>query len=89
MIECCSIHWDCTPPASSRLAPIGETFDALVTGASDKGTSVRLLKPPAEGKLVAGYETVDVGDQIKVRLTALNVERGFIDFARSGGERKP
>ena len=33
---------------------IGETFDALVTGASEKGTWVRLLKPPVEGKLVAG-----------------------------------
>ncbi|OAI46691.1 ribonuclease II [Planctomycetaceae bacterium SCGC AG-212-F19] len=63
---------------------IGETFDALVTGASEKGTWVRLLKPPAEGKLVAGHEGVDVGDQIKVRLTSLNIEQGFIDFVRSG-----
>jgi VacB/RNase II family 3'-5' exoribonuclease len=61
---------------------IGETFDALVTGASEKGTWVRLLKPPVEGKLMTGHEGVDVGDQIKVRLTGLNVERGFIDFAR-------
>jgi len=63
---------------------IGETFDALVTGASEKGTWVRLLQPPAEGKLVAGHEGVDVGDQIKVQLTGLNIERGFIDFVRSG-----
>lgn len=63
---------------------IGETFDAIVTGASEKGTWVQLLKPPAEGKLVAGHEAVDVGDQIKVRLTSLNIERGFIDFVRSG-----
>lgn len=63
---------------------IGETFDALVTGASEKGTWVRLLKPPAEGRLVAGHEGVDVGDQIKVQLTSLNIERGFIDFVRSG-----
>jgi VacB/RNase II family 3'-5' exoribonuclease len=62
---------------------IGETFDALVTGASEKGTWVRLLKPPAEGMLVRGQEGVKVGDQIKVRLASLNVERGFIDFARS------
>jgi VacB/RNase II family 3'-5' exoribonuclease len=62
---------------------IGETFDALVPGASDKGTWVRVLKPPVEGRLMAGHEGVDVGDQIKVRLTGLNVERGFIDFARS------
>jgi exoribonuclease II len=62
---------------------IGETFDALVTGASDKGTWVRVLKPPVEGRLMAGHEGVDVGDPIKVRLTGLNVERGFIDFSRS------
>jgi exoribonuclease-2 len=63
---------------------IGETFDALVTGAADKGTWVRLLKPPAEGKLVRGHEGVKVGDQIKVQLASLNIERGFIDFVRSG-----
>jgi exoribonuclease-2 len=67
---------------------IGATFDALVTGAADKGTWVRLLKPPVEGRLTAGHEGVDVGDQIKVKLTSLNVERGFIDFARFGKERK-
>jgi exoribonuclease-2 len=61
---------------------IGETFDALVTGASEKGTWVRLLKPPAEGKLVSGHEGVKVGDPIKVRLASLNIERGFVDFVR-------
>lgn len=65
-------------------ARIGETFDALVTGASEKGTWVRLLKPPAEGMLVSGHEGVKVGDQIKVKLTSLDIERGFIDFVRSG-----
>lgn len=63
---------------------IGESFDALVTGASEKGTWVRLLKPPAEGKLVSGQEGVKVGDQVKVQLASLNIERGFIDFVRSG-----
>lgn len=63
---------------------IGETFAALVTGASEKGTWVRLLKPPAEGKLMGEHEGVDVGDQIKVQLTGLNMKRGFIDFVRSG-----
>jgi VacB/RNase II family 3'-5' exoribonuclease len=61
-----------------------DTFDAIVTGASDKGTWVRLLTPPAEGMLVKGQEGVEVGQQIKVQLTSLNVERGFIDFVRSG-----
>jgi VacB/RNase II family 3'-5' exoribonuclease len=62
---------------------IGETFDSLVTGVSEKGTWVRLLKPPVEGKLVSGYDGVKVGDRIKVRLTGVNVERGFVDFVRA------
>jgi exoribonuclease II len=63
---------------------VGETFDALVTGASEKGTWVRLLKPPAEGKLVRGQDGLKVGDPLKVQLTGVNIERGFIDFVRSG-----
>ena len=34
---------------------IGEQFDSIATGASDKGTWVRLLEFPIEGKLVQGY----------------------------------
>ncbi len=70
---------------------IGETFDALVTGASEKGTWVRLLKPPVEGKMIGGREGLDVGDQIRVQLVGLNVSRGFIDFVRAGpeAERRP
>ena len=70
---------------------IGETFDALVTGASEKGTWVRLLKPPVEGKMIGGQEGLDVGDQIRVQLVGLNVSRGFIDFVRTGheAERRP
>lgn len=61
---------------------IGETFDALVTGASDKGTWARLLGNPVEGRVVRGHEGVDVGDQIRVQLRSVDVERGFIDFQR-------
>ena len=61
---------------------IGETFDAVVTGASDKGTFVRLLTPPIEGKMVSGERGLDVGDRARVRLTSVDVDRGFIDFSR-------
>ena len=61
---------------------IGEQFAALVTGASDKGTWARLLTIPVEGRVVRGFEGADVGDQIRVQLMSVNVERGFIDFAR-------
>jgi VacB/RNase II family 3'-5' exoribonuclease len=61
---------------------IGEQFDALVTGASDKGTWARLLRVPAEGRVVRGFEGADVGDQIRVQLVSVDVERGFIDLKR-------
>jgi VacB/RNase II family 3'-5' exoribonuclease len=59
---------------------IGEHFDSIVTGASEKGTWVRLLSVPVEGKLVHGFQGLDVGDQIRVQLTSVDVQRGFIDF---------
>jgi VacB/RNase II family 3'-5' exoribonuclease len=59
---------------------IGDTFDAMVTGASEKGTWVRLRKPAIEGKLVAGFENRKVGDRIRVKLAATDVDRGYIDF---------
>jgi exoribonuclease-2 len=61
---------------------IGESFDAIVTGASAKGTWVRLSQPPVEGRLERGFEGLDVGDRVHVRLTQTDVERGFIDFVR-------
>ncbi len=60
----------------------GERFDVIVTGASDKGTWARLLEIPIEGKVVHGFEDMDVGDQVRVQLTSINVERGFIDFKK-------
>jgi exoribonuclease-2 len=61
---------------------IGEQFDAIVTGASAKGTWVRLLQPPVEGRLDSGFEGVDVGRRLRVQLVRTDVERGFIDFKR-------
>ena len=63
-------------------AKIGERFDAIVTGAAVKGTWVRLLDPPVEGRLVQGSEGVDVGRRVRVQLTRTDVEQGFIDFKR-------
>jgi VacB/RNase II family 3'-5' exoribonuclease len=61
---------------------IGEQFAALVTGASEKGTWVRLLDVPVEGRVIRGFEHLDVGDQVRVQLSSVDVERGFIDFVR-------
>jgi VacB/RNase II family 3'-5' exoribonuclease len=61
---------------------IGKRFDAIVTGAADKGTWVRLLQPPVEGRLAAGRIGVDVGQRVHVELESTDVERGYIDFRR-------
>lgn len=69
--------------AAMLLAPrTGQQFEAIVTGSSAKGTWVRLLHPPVEGKLVHGFEGVDVGHKIRVQLVHTDIERGFIDFIR-------
>jgi VacB/RNase II family 3'-5' exoribonuclease len=61
---------------------IGQRFDAIVTGASPKGTFVRTIEPPIEGMLVRGQHGLDVGDRVSVTLVRADVEKGFIDFAR-------
>jgi len=63
---------------------VGQRFDGIVTGASSKGTWVRITHPAAEGKVVRGAQGLDVGDRVQVQLVDTDVERGFIDFARAG-----
>jgi exoribonuclease-2 len=61
---------------------IGQQFDGIVTGASEKGTWVRVSGPTTEGKVVRGFEGLDVGDHVRVKLVHTDVEQGFIDFAK-------
>ncbi|MCE5245613.1 RNB domain-containing ribonuclease, partial [bacterium] len=63
---------------------IGERFEGIVTGAADKGTWVRIFHPPVEGRLVRGFQGLDVGDRVVVELLGTDVDRGFVDFARRG-----
>ena len=73
---------------SKRLAAvamqhrIGEAFDAIVTGATDHGTFVRVLQPHVEGLLLQG-QGLDVGDKLRVKLVRADVQKGYIDFARA------
>ncbi len=60
---------------------IGKTFDAIVTGVNKSGTFVRLLSPPAEGRVVRGEQGMDVGERVRVTLLATDPERGYVDFA--------
>jgi VacB/RNase II family 3'-5' exoribonuclease len=62
---------------------IGQQFNGIVTGASEKGTWVRITEPIAEGKVVKGSSGLDVGDRVRVELVGVNPGRGFIDFARA------
>jgi VacB/RNase II family 3'-5' exoribonuclease len=73
---------------SKRLAAvamqhrIGEAFDAIVTGVTDHGTFVRVLQPHVDGLLIQGHG-LDVGDKLRAKLVSVNVEKGYIDFARA------
>jgi len=64
---------------------IGATFSGVVSGASEKGTWVRVSDPPVEGKLLHDRPGLDVGDQVRVKLGGVDVERGFIDFSLLDG----
>jgi ribosomal protein S1 len=69
--------------AALLLQPkVGQRFDGIVTGASDKGTYVRIFHPPVEGRVMHGFSGMDVGDRVHVKLVSTDVERGFIDFSR-------
>jgi exoribonuclease-2 len=66
---------------------IGKTFDALVTGAADKGTYVRLIAPPAEGRVMKGQHGLMVGQKVRVRLIKTDPFNGYIDFECTGREK--
>ena len=70
--------------AACVLEPrVGEKFDGLVTGASPKGTWVRIFHPPVEGKVVHGAQGLDIGQKVHVKLVSVDVENGYIDFVRA------
>ncbi len=60
---------------------IGDEFKAIVTGVKGDKVYARLVRPPAEGRVVEGFEGLDVGNRIFVRLLRTDPERGFVDFA--------
>jgi exoribonuclease-2 len=68
--------------AVAMSSRIGETFDAIVTGVTSRGTFIRVLKPAVEGLLSQGQQGADVGDKVHVRLIRTDIQRGYIDFVR-------
>ncbi|OYV72269.1 MAG: hypothetical protein B7Z72_05145 [Gemmatimonadetes bacterium 21-71-4] len=59
---------------------IGDVFDGIVTGVSDRGTFARLFHPPAEGMVVHGQHGLDVGDKVRLRLVHTDPQQGYLDF---------
>jgi len=67
--------------ASLLAERVGESFAAVVTAASPKGTYARVLSPPVEGRIVRGGRGLDVGDTVRLTLLVADPVRGYIDFA--------
>jgi VacB/RNase II family 3'-5' exoribonuclease len=68
--------------AVAMSSRIGDTFNAIVTGATEHGTFVRIVDPHVEGMLDHGKSDLDVGDKLRVKLVGTDVQRGFVDFDR-------
>jgi VacB/RNase II family 3'-5' exoribonuclease len=76
--------------AVALAGSIGKTFYGVITGASDKGTYVRVFDPPVEGKIVSGANGLDVGDTVDVTLLRTDPQHAFIDFGHTNSNgRKP
>ena len=67
---------------TARRTPPTASEPGIITGASPKGTYVRLMKFPAEGRIVKEASGCDVGEKVHVRLIAVEISQGFIDFER-------
>jgi exoribonuclease II len=61
---------------------IGETFDAMVTGVTPKGTFIRVMQPRIDGLLAEGGEGLQVGEKIRAKLVRTDAQKGFIDFVK-------
>jgi len=72
--------------AVAMSSRIGQVFPGVVTGSSDKGVYVRVIRPPFEGRVVTGGDGLDVGDRVNVKLIHTDPARAFIDFAKVGGK---
>jgi len=75
--------------AVAMASRIGQVFPAVITGASDKGVYARVIQPPFEGRVVQGFDGLDVGDKVNVKLIHTDPERAFIDFAYAGKRQLP
>lgn len=70
--------------AAVLSSQIGTFFKGIITGASDKGTWVRIFQPAVEGKIIRGFERLNIGDKVSVQLKHVDIAKGFIDFVFLG-----
>jgi exoribonuclease R len=70
--------------AVAMASRVGQIFPGVVTGATDKGVYVRVIRPPFEGRVIQNEEGLDVGDKVNVKLIHTDPARAFIDFAKVG-----
>lgn len=68
--------------ARTLVHRIGDTFDAVVTGASRRATWIETAPEGIEGRLVRGTAGLEKGDRVRVVLLVADARRGYIDFAR-------
>ncbi len=61
---------------------VGDLFDAVVTDEDDKGVRIQICDPAVVSRTIA--RRVDPGDDIRVRLEAVDVETRRVDFDRVG-----
>lgn len=74
--------------AALLSSQIGKVFKGIITGVGDKGTWIRIFQPAVEGKVIRGFEKLNIGDRVSVQLKYVNIAKGFIDFVFLG-ERRP
>ncbi len=63
-----------------------QDFNGVITGASDKGTYVRVFDPPVEGRVMKGSKGWMSGIQVDVKLVHTDPQHAFIDFAHGAGQ---
>jgi exoribonuclease-2 len=60
---------------------VGEEFDGTVSAADDGRVTVLLAHPAVEGRIVSGDVAAAVGSQVRVRVTAVDIDKGRIDLS--------
>lgn len=74
-------HMNKSAAAIYLSSQLGTIYKGIITGVTSKGTWVRLFDLSVEGKVIQGYQNLEVGDRVSVKLVRVDVLNGFIDFA--------